>query len=45
MDAVRKIYAGYGETPDQSAIESQGKAYLDKQFPKLDKILSAKIVT
>ena len=45
MDAVRKIYAGYGETPDQSAIASQGKAYLDKQFPKLDKILSAKIVT
>ncbi|HEY1654561.1 MAG TPA: peptidylprolyl isomerase [Candidatus Tumulicola sp.] len=45
MSTVRRIYAGYGESPDQGAIAAQGKAYLDKQFPKLDKILSAKLVT
>ena len=28
----------------QRAIQSQGKAYLDRNFPKLDRILSASIV-
>jgi peptidyl-prolyl cis-trans isomerase A (cyclophilin A) len=46
MDTVvDKIFAGYGETPDQGAIQQLGKAYLDKNFPKLDRILSASIVT
>jgi peptidyl-prolyl cis-trans isomerase A (cyclophilin A) len=46
MDTVvDKIYSGYGETPDQGAIQQLGKAYLDKNFPKLDRILSATIVT
>jgi peptidyl-prolyl cis-trans isomerase A (cyclophilin A) len=44
MNVVGKIYSGYGESPDQSAIVSQGKGYLDKDFPKLDRIVSAKIV-
>lgn len=45
MDVVQKLYAGYGEKPDQGAITTQGKAYLDKNFPKLDCIKSATIVT
>lgn len=46
MDTVvDKIFAGYGETPDQGAIQQLGKAYLDKNFPKLDRILSATLVT
>jgi len=45
MNVVDSIYSGYGESPDQGAITSQGKAYLDSKFPKLDKILSAKVVT
>jgi len=46
MDTVvDKIYNGYGETPDQGAIQQLGKAYLDKNFPKLDRILSASIVS
>jgi peptidyl-prolyl cis-trans isomerase A (cyclophilin A) len=45
MDVVDKIYSGYGEQPDQGAIQAQGKAYLDKSFPMLDKITAATIVT
>jgi peptidyl-prolyl cis-trans isomerase A (cyclophilin A) len=44
MDVVDKIYPGYGEQPDQGRLQSEGKAYTDKSFPMLDKILSATIV-
>ena len=44
MDVVSQIYSGYGESPDQGAITAQGKAYLDKSFPKLDSIKSATVV-
>ncbi len=44
MDVVDKIYSGYGQTPDQGRIAAEGKAYLDKNFPKLDSIKSAKIL-
>jgi peptidyl-prolyl cis-trans isomerase A (cyclophilin A) len=44
MDVVDQIYAGYGEQPDQSSIRTQGKAYLDANFPMLDRILSAGIL-
>jgi peptidyl-prolyl cis-trans isomerase A (cyclophilin A) len=43
MDNVDKIYSGYGEQPDQASIAAQGNAYLNKEFPKLDYIKSAKI--
>jgi peptidyl-prolyl cis-trans isomerase A (cyclophilin A) len=45
MDVVDKINSEYQERPDQGAITNQGKAYLDKAFPRLDRILSATIVT
>jgi len=44
MDAVKAIYKGYGETPDQGAIQSQGNAYLDAKFPRLDGVKHAEIV-
>jgi peptidyl-prolyl cis-trans isomerase A (cyclophilin A) len=44
MDIVDSIYSGYGEQPEQGAITSQGKAYLDKNFPRLDRVLTATIV-
>ena len=44
MDVVQKLHSGYGEKPDQGAITTQGKAYLDKNFPNLDTIKSATIV-
>jgi peptidyl-prolyl cis-trans isomerase A (cyclophilin A) len=49
MDVVDKIYSGYGEGapsgkgPDQSRVQSQGNAYLSKDFPKLDYIKKATI--
>lgn len=47
MDVVLKLYSGYGEGPggpDQAKLKSLGNAYLDKDFPKLDAIKSAKII-
>ena len=45
MDVVKKLHSGYGEKPDQGAITSQGKAYLEKNFPNLDSIKSATIIS
>jgi peptidyl-prolyl cis-trans isomerase A (cyclophilin A) len=45
MDVVQNIYSGYGERPDQGAISSQGKTYLDKNFPNLDSIKTATVVS
>jgi peptidyl-prolyl cis-trans isomerase A (cyclophilin A) len=50
MDVVDKFYAEYGEGapggrgPDQGRVQMEGKAYLDRFFPKLDRILSARIL-
>lgn len=45
MDAVDHIYSAYGEAPDQGLIQMRGNAYLAAQFPKLDTIARATIVT
>jgi peptidyl-prolyl cis-trans isomerase A (cyclophilin A) len=45
MDVVQKIFPGYGESPDQAQITAEGKAYLDKNFPKLDRVLSATVTS
>jgi peptidyl-prolyl cis-trans isomerase A (cyclophilin A) len=45
MEVVDMIYSAYGEQPNQGAIQAEGKAYLDKNFPKLDHIISASVVT
>ena len=44
MKIVDSLHAGYGERPDQGRIQSQGNAYLTKEFPKLDYIKTATIV-
>lgn len=50
MEVVDQLYAGYGEGaprgngPRQDLIQTQGKAYLEKDFPLLDTIKSARIV-
>ncbi|MBI3661645.1 MAG: peptidylprolyl isomerase [Acidobacteria bacterium] len=46
MDVVEQLYGGYGEatTSKQGEISQGGKAYLEKNFPKLDTIKSATLV-
>src|ERR1700681_1666141 len=41
---VDKFFAGYGESPDQGRLTAFGKAYLDKSFPNLDRIVSAVVM-
>ena len=43
MNIAEGLYSGYGEKPDQGQITNLGKAYLDKNFPKIDSIKSATI--
>jgi peptidyl-prolyl cis-trans isomerase A (cyclophilin A) len=45
MSVLDKLYGGYGEQPSgmQQQITTQGNAFLRKQFPKLDHIVTARI--
>ncbi len=49
MAAVDKLYAGYGEGapkgtgPNQRRVHLEGNAYLKKEFPRLDNIISASV--
>ena len=49
MDVVDKLYSGYGEGapsgkgPAQGRIQTEGNAYLQKAFPRLDYIEQATI--
>ncbi|MBN1336155.1 MAG: peptidylprolyl isomerase [Deltaproteobacteria bacterium] len=50
MEVVDALYTGYGEGapggagPAQGRIQREGNAYLDKDFPKLDRVTKATIV-
>jgi peptidyl-prolyl cis-trans isomerase A (cyclophilin A) len=50
MDVVDRFFNAYGEGPprglgpEQDSIETQGNAYLDAKFPRLDYVKSARIV-
>jgi peptidyl-prolyl cis-trans isomerase A (cyclophilin A) len=51
MDAVDAIYSGYGEVqslggggPDPIKMELQGDEYVERSYPRLDKIKTAKIL-
>jgi peptidyl-prolyl cis-trans isomerase A (cyclophilin A) len=43
MSVVDSLYSGYGESPDQTLIQTLGNSYLDRTFPKLDRIKTARI--
>ncbi|MCE7992488.1 MAG: peptidylprolyl isomerase [Roseivirga sp.] len=51
MEVVDQLYSGYGENSgggvrrgDQSKIVAEGNVYLDREFPRLDRIIRAYIV-
>jgi homoserine O-acetyltransferase len=51
MDTVEKLYGGYGEhagggmrAGHQDAMFAGGNAYLDREFPKLDRLIRASVV-
>lgn len=50
MHVVEQLYAGYGEGPprgggpDQSEMRRQGNRYLERQFPRLDSIVRARVI-
>jgi peptidyl-prolyl cis-trans isomerase A (cyclophilin A) len=44
MAAVEKLYAGYGENPDQGLITRNGNSYLASAFPNLDYIRKATVL-
>jgi len=49
MEVMDNLYSGYGEGapqgrgPDQGRLVAEGKAYLDRGFPMLDRIIKATI--
>jgi len=51
MEAVKKLYSGYGENSGggmragkQDKLFEEGNPYLDREFPKLDKLIRARIL-
>lgn len=51
MDVVQKLYSGYGENSGggmraghQDPMFQEGKSYLDREYPKLDRLIRAKII-
>ncbi len=49
MEVVDQLYAGYGESapggrgPIQGQMQAQGDKYLDRGFPRLDKVIKATV--
>lgn len=50
MRVLDELYSAYGEGrpqgsgPDQMRVEENGNAYLDQEFPKLDRVLVARVL-
>ena len=45
MDIVDKLNAEYREAPSQHEIHCQGNRYVERNFPRLSRIRSAKLIT
>ena len=43
MDVLDSLYAGYANEPVQDSIERYGNAYLKRRFPRLDRIVTARV--
>ncbi len=45
MDVVDTLYSGYEERPEQGLIDEQGNAYLTREFPNLDYVKTAAVIS
>jgi hypothetical protein len=45
MDVADSLYSGYEERPEQGLIDAEGNAYLMREFPNLDYIKKAAIIS
>jgi peptidyl-prolyl cis-trans isomerase A (cyclophilin A) len=47
MSVVDKLYSAYGDGPTntQAQISSEGNTFLKRQFPKLDAVITARLLT
>jgi len=43
MAVVDSLYSDYGEAPDQHMIQTLGNSYLQRNFPKLDYVKTARV--
>lgn len=44
MEVLDSIYAEYRQKPDQDSIQQKGNDYLQRNFPKLDYIIKARVI-
>ena len=44
VEVLDSLFSEYGEKPDQAMIQSLGNSYLERMFPKLDYIKTARVV-
>jgi cyclophilin family peptidyl-prolyl cis-trans isomerase len=45
MDVVDRLYSAYEERPEQGLIDEEGNAYLTREFPNLDYVQKAAIIS
>jgi peptidyl-prolyl cis-trans isomerase A (cyclophilin A) len=45
MEVVDALYAGYGEPPIQGKLSEQGEPFIQRYFPRMDRIIKASILT
>jgi len=45
MEIVDQIYKGYGEPPIQTELTRLGEAFINRNYPRMDKIIRATILT
>jgi peptidyl-prolyl cis-trans isomerase A (cyclophilin A) len=45
MSVVDQLHSGYGEAPRQDLISARGKTYLESEFPKLDTVKTATVIS
>ena len=45
IEVVDALFSGYGEPPIQSELSEQGEPFIQRNFPRMDRIIKASILT